>query len=250
MARCDRAPHRTTLRCHHNGRSILRPQLGRFLQPDPISGGSANAYSYTFGDPRQQHRPNRRLHQHSVNRQPSNRGPRRPSSSGREKGRNTTGSNGSRGKTRSRNRCTRCRSGSCRSWPAYRLGRILEEFEEWGEEEDEYVYISDLQGAGLRHRETHVEPTILVQSLDDEAGQGEEATTLGSAVPLCKAGFEGPCARPTRGGEGTHKVHYYHYRVVPSGSVCCGISTATTLAGPEFSVPRWIGYAIFGACGG
>ena len=27
------------------------PQLGRFLQPDPAPGGSANAYSYTFGDP-------------------------------------------------------------------------------------------------------------------------------------------------------------------------------------------------------
>lgn len=27
------------------------PQIGRYLQPDPIPGGSANEYSYTFGDP-------------------------------------------------------------------------------------------------------------------------------------------------------------------------------------------------------
>ncbi|HEX5310001.1 MAG TPA: RHS repeat-associated core domain-containing protein [Solirubrobacteraceae bacterium] len=27
------------------------PQIGRFLQPDPIAGGSANTYAYTFGDP-------------------------------------------------------------------------------------------------------------------------------------------------------------------------------------------------------
>lgn len=27
------------------------PQIGRFLQPDPIEGGSANEYAYTYGDP-------------------------------------------------------------------------------------------------------------------------------------------------------------------------------------------------------
>ncbi len=27
------------------------PQLGRYLQPDPVAGGSADAYAYVFGDP-------------------------------------------------------------------------------------------------------------------------------------------------------------------------------------------------------
>lgn len=33
------------------GARFYVPQLGRFLQPDPRPGGSADAYSYTFGDP-------------------------------------------------------------------------------------------------------------------------------------------------------------------------------------------------------
>ena len=33
------------------GARSYAPELGRFLQPDPIPGGSANAYAYTFGDP-------------------------------------------------------------------------------------------------------------------------------------------------------------------------------------------------------
>ena len=33
------------------GARTYAPQLGRFLQTDPIPGGSANAYAYTYGDP-------------------------------------------------------------------------------------------------------------------------------------------------------------------------------------------------------
>jgi RHS repeat-associated protein len=33
------------------------PQLGRYLQTDPVPGGSANAYAYTFGDPVDQSDP-------------------------------------------------------------------------------------------------------------------------------------------------------------------------------------------------
>lgn len=34
------------------------PEIGRFLQPDPMAGGSANAYGYTFGDPVNSSDPN------------------------------------------------------------------------------------------------------------------------------------------------------------------------------------------------
>ena len=47
-------PNRTPLRRLYQHGRPFRPtdtEIGRFLQPDPIPGGSANAYSYTFGDP-------------------------------------------------------------------------------------------------------------------------------------------------------------------------------------------------------
>jgi RHS repeat-associated protein len=42
------------------------PEVGRFLQPDPQPGGSANAYSYTQGDPLNESDPSGELSLHST----------------------------------------------------------------------------------------------------------------------------------------------------------------------------------------
>jgi hypothetical protein len=127
------------------------------------------------------------------------------------------------------------------------------------EEGEEYEYASYHKGAKPRHEGAHAEPGLLVQPLGGSEDKGEDATTTtSSTVLLCNPNSEGPCARDTGGMRGhcmgnrsECKGHAYHAgRGVPKGSLCYGIAAVTTLAGPELSVPRWIGYAIFGVCGG
>jgi hypothetical protein len=61
------------------------------------------------------------------------------------------------------------------------------------QEEGGYEEAAYHQGTGSAHEEAHVEPAILVQSLSGEEGAGEGTSPFGSALPLCKAGVEGPC---------------------------------------------------------
>jgi hypothetical protein len=61
------------------------------------------------------------------------------------------------------------------------------------EEEGGYEYASYHQGTGSAHEEGRMEPAVLYQPLSGE-GAGEGASLLGSAIALCKAGAEGPCA--------------------------------------------------------
>ncbi len=169
------------------------PQLGRFLQPDPIPGGSANAYSYTFGDPVNTTDPTgayvEGAYLNAFNDEQNREAVER------EEAREAAARAAAERAAREAAEAAEAAAG-----PQYAGGE-----EEWEEEEGGYEYISDHGGTKGGKEETHIEPAILVQPLNGEAGKGEETATLGSAVPLCKAGSEGPCGRLARGGEGTCK---------------------------------------------
>jgi hypothetical protein len=94
--------------------------------------------------------------------------------------------------------------------------------------------------------EHHLESGVLYQSLPERSGGDEDQQ--GSEKPEDAGGFRGSCQ-----GNASCKRYRKSHPIgsnVPSGTVCYGISALTTLAGPEVSVPRWLGYAIFGVCGG
>jgi RHS repeat-associated protein len=175
------------------------PQLGRFLQPDPQPGGSADAYAYTHGNP---------VNETDLSGQFTvTYGGLSVVSTGE----GVSLENGigiAAGAVMPPPVSIQAEEAFEASLQADQNTAGTEEYEEWWEEEGEYggyEYASDHSGRKGGQEEVHVEPAILVQPLNGEAGEGEEAATLGSAVPLCKAGSEGRCARPARGGEGTCK---------------------------------------------
>ena len=180
------------------------PQLGRFLQPDPIAGGSANAYAYTFGDPVNTSDPSgaytatitaavieggaelanrneeaymaeKRAAEEAAALQAAREAQELAEEMAAAAGGPTAGEEGEEG-------------GEEESW----------------EEEGEYEYAAKQHGNSGRE-ESRIEPALLVQPLGGEAAESEAGSTLGSVVPLCVASSEGPCTRSARGREGTCK---------------------------------------------
>jgi RHS repeat-associated protein len=158
------------------------PQIGRFLQPDPIPGGSASAYSYTFGDPVDTTDPtgeyvegdyltafNETQNREAVEREEAREAAARAA---REAAARAAAEQAAR---------EAAEAAAAAAGPQYAEG---EEWEEW-EEEGEYAYI-----ANHNREEGHTEFATLVQPLNNEEG----VTTFGVAVPLCKANSAGPCA--------------------------------------------------------
>ena len=152
------------------------PQLGRFLQPDPVAGGSANAYGYTYGDPVNTSDPSG-AYTISI----SNaviEGAAEISSHGQEAYMAEKRAAEEAAARRAAQEAAELAEemAAAAGGPAAAGEEGLEEGEEeWWEEEGEYEYVSDHHGAKPESEEAHVEPAILYQPLggEDEQGAGQ-----------------------------------------------------------------------------
>jgi RHS repeat-associated protein len=207
------------------------PQVGRFLQPDPIPGGSANAYAYTFGDPVNSTDPSGeyaavastaslQAASHEAEANAARRAAEREAAA----------------RAAAEQAAREAAAAAAVAGPQYAgEEEYFEEYEEWYEEEGGYEYAAYHTAHGAKpegSEEHHAEPAILVQPLGGEAA-GESTTRLGSTIPLCTAGSERPCARDARGGEGTvYRGRRPRYSNVPSGNACVGLGTTAAYVSP------------------
>lgn len=177
------------------------PQLGRFLQPDPIPGGSANAYAYTFGNPVNESDPS---------------------------GEYTAGFDSAGGEVASGVGASLIAERKAAEEAAARV--IAEEEaekaafwanfehvaseelyspeewyeEEWYEEEGEWYEEAAYHPGAKGQGEARLESGTLYRLLEGKEGASEGSSLLGSAIPLCEAGSADSCARDAGLLEGYH----------------------------------------------
>ncbi len=163
------------------------PEIGRFLQPDPVPGGSADAYSYAFGDPVNSTDPtgayvecsyctayNDKQNEEAVEREEA-----------REAAARAAAEQAAR---------EAAEAAAAAAGPQYAEG---EEWEEW-EEEGEYEYASYEHGANPESGEGHVESATLYQPLGEEERGSEEGS--GSVGDGFRIPVKGGCNRREQSG--------------------------------------------------
>ena len=158
------------------------PQLGRFLQPDPIPGGSANAYAYTFGDPVNESDPsgefsawltaaNKNMSEELITKEAAREAT--------EKAAREAAAREAAAREEAEYQATlAAEQAATAAGPGY-MGEGGEEWgeEEWYEEEGGYEeYVSYHPGVGGKG-EAHVEPAVLYQPLPEGlSSAGTEAS--------------------------------------------------------------------------
>jgi RHS repeat-associated protein len=188
------------------------PQLGRFLQPDPIPGGSANAYSYTFGDPVNSFDPSGESTQSVLELDGGWAAEAGAVAQAKEEA-EIAQRRAQEAANRAAEEAAARTVAEGEAWLAtdealmagggqyYGGGEEWEEWEEW--EEEEWEYVSDKRGAGPAGEEAQLEAGVLVQPLGEE-GTMSSAVSVGEGnkgdpvVPLCGVGAQGACAQDVR----------------------------------------------------
>lgn len=141
------------------------PQLGRFLQPDPQPGGSANAYSYTFGDPVDTTDPSGE-YTATVTPGTVEAEIQRAEEAAAEV-RRAAEEAAARAEAELKAQEAAFEAGL--AGPQYAGGEeeYWEEWEEYGEEEGGYEYVSDHHNGENGKEEAHIEPAVLYPPLGE-----------------------------------------------------------------------------------
>ncbi len=166
------------------------PQIGRFLQPDPVPGGSANAYSYTFGDPVNTTDPTGDYTNNgSIALEQALSNEAQAAAAARQAAAEAAARAAAEKAAREAAEAAAAAAG-----PQYaggeEWGEGAEEWEEW-EEEGSYEYASYQHGGENGEEEHHIEPAILVQPLSSDEQNAGQLFEVKGGPGIC----QGHCSR-------------------------------------------------------
>ena len=173
------------------------PQLGRFLQPDPIPGGSVNAYAYTYDDPLNSFDPSGEF---TVATPEWTFAVTSSEGEAHVVAAEEAARRAAEEAARAAAAALEARENAFRAqWAAYEAAQEASwgegPQEEWYEEEEGEgeEYVSYHPGGESGKNEAHAQPATYYESLGEEANSAS-ANTAGLVVPLCAPGVQGPCA--------------------------------------------------------
>jgi RHS repeat-associated protein len=221
------------------------PQLGRFLQPDPVPGGSANAYSYTFGDPLTTSDPSGAMTEYTIG------GPGAALVEYEAQKSAEAAAEQAAENVRARQEAEfLARLAAASQQFAYGPGEEggEEEWEEGEEEgEEEGGYVGYHHGAKQGHEEARLETGVLYQPLEQPTN-GEGASENSPTMPFCQRNSKGPCASLTHAADCWYRA-YHKLRCVktpsykgfmtpqPGQTICHGIEALTKGGGCGVPAP-------------
>jgi RHS repeat-associated protein len=171
------------------------PQLGRFIQPDAVPGGSANAYSYTFDNPLNADDPTG-AYTEAIDEADIQYAGKEAGVSAEARAAEIQAAEEAAARAAAEQAARRAQEAAeLAAGPQYAAAE--EEgwwYEEgWYEEESGYEYASDQHNGENSKEEAHIEPAVLYQPLPGESTEVSEAESGGAVMvpvlgrPHCKS---------------------------------------------------------------